>query len=104
NNLETNEEDHVVGDNESLDEEDFVYPIGESNIGYLDYESDEGYYKSFEDGDGHLFTVFTRSQTYQNVEASSNGQRREREDPTLDTTILKRGSPLPSSLAPRDKH
>ncbi|KAH9330834.1 hypothetical protein KI387_002942, partial [Taxus chinensis] len=49
NNLETNEEYHLV--DESLDEEDFFDPVGDSNIGYLEYESDEGYYESFEDSD-----------------------------------------------------
>ncbi|KAH9311322.1 hypothetical protein KI387_026357, partial [Taxus chinensis] len=55
NNLEMNEEDHVDVENELLDEEYFVDPIGDSNIDYLDYESDEGYYESFEYSDGHTF-------------------------------------------------
>ncbi|KAH9291241.1 hypothetical protein KI387_043570, partial [Taxus chinensis] len=77
NNLETNEEDLDI--DESFDDEDFIDPTGDSNIGYLDYESDDGYYESFEDSDGHTFVLFTRSQTRQNAKASTSG-RRERED------------------------
>ncbi|KAH9309032.1 hypothetical protein KI387_036943, partial [Taxus chinensis] len=102
NNLETNEED--LGIDESFYDEDFIDLTGDSNIGYLDYKSDKGYYESFEYSDGHTFLVFTRSHTHQNVESSTSSQRREREDLRLNVTILKRGSILPASLDPKYKY
>ncbi|KAH9308704.1 hypothetical protein KI387_036615, partial [Taxus chinensis] len=83
-----NEED-LKADADQLENDDFIGPTGDSNINYLNYKYEHEYEELLEDDHGHACAVLTRSQTRQ-AEALADEQRR--------------GSPLPSSLAPRDKN